>query len=60
MTTQWVAMPNAPTIGSVLYIATNTSRRRAVVIAIKPGFAMLRYALTRKDAESSTHEKPQG
>ncbi len=43
MTTQWLAICNTPTIGTVIYIATETSRRRAVVIAIKPGFAMLQW-----------------
>lgn len=34
-----------PHLGMSIYIATDDSRRRAVVIAIKPGLALLRYQL---------------
>jgi hypothetical protein len=46
MTAQWHSWPiNVPTLGSVVHVATPTSRRKAVVIASKPeAVLVLRYS----------------
>lgn len=43
MTTQWLATPHTHAIGSTLYVETENSRRRATVIASKPGWVMLQW-----------------
>jgi len=50
MTAQWYSWPisvpiSVPTLGSVVHVATPTSRRKGVVIASKPGAVLvLRYS----------------
>lgn len=40
----WIPMRDSlPTLGTVLHIQTQTSRRKATVIATKRGFALLLY-----------------
>lgn len=48
MTAQWYSWPiNVPTLGSVVHVATPTSRRKGVVIASKLGAVLvLRYSKT--------------
>ena len=45
MIAEWHSWPiNVPTLGSVVHVATPTSRRKDVVIASKPGAVLvLRY-----------------
>jgi hypothetical protein len=39
----WISCPHAPALGSHAYVETPTSRRKATVIATKPGAALLRW-----------------
>ncbi len=42
MSAQWYNCPtNVPTLGSVVHVATPTSRRKGVVIASKPGAVLV-------------------
>lgn len=41
--TQWIHAPRKLRLGDIIYIQTEDSRRRAEVIALKPGSALIKY-----------------